>query len=295
MTSIYDTDVLVVGAGPTGLTLAASLIARGIATTVVDRQAAGANTSRAAVVNARTPRGARDLDVARRLVKEGMQAPLFTIRDRARRLVPIDFSALPTAYPYSLMVPQSTTERLLLERLIELGGTVLRPKTLDRDRTGRRRCHRDRSTTATSSGRDTRSAPTACTASCASRRASASTAAHTRESFVLADVHLTGEAPARRGHPVLGDGGTHRGRAPARRHLPHRRSSRRRTRKPLCAFRSADSRHPRAGQGPDRRHRCHLGFALPHPSPGRRHVPRRAGCCLQAMPRTCTVPPAARA
>ena len=59
MNSMYDTDVLVVGAGPTGLTLAASLVARGIATTVVDRQPAGANTSRAAVVNARTPRGAR--------------------------------------------------------------------------------------------------------------------------------------------------------------------------------------------------------------------------------------------
>ncbi|MGZ5397099.1 MAG: FAD-dependent monooxygenase, partial [Mycobacterium sp.] len=43
----------------------------------------------------------------------------------------IDFSGLPTDYPYSLMVPQSTTERLLLERLEELGGAVLRPKTVN--------------------------------------------------------------------------------------------------------------------------------------------------------------------
>ena len=55
---------------------------------------------------------------------------MFTIRDRGRTLIPIDFSALPTDYPYSLMVPQSTTERLLLDRLIELGGSVFRPKTL---------------------------------------------------------------------------------------------------------------------------------------------------------------------
>ena len=47
---MYDTDVLVVGAGPSGLTLAASLVSRGIATIVVDAQAAGSNTSRAAVV-----------------------------------------------------------------------------------------------------------------------------------------------------------------------------------------------------------------------------------------------------
>jgi len=125
-----DTDVLIVGAGPSGLTLAASLVSRGIATSVVDRQVAGANTSRAAVVNARTLEVLEGLDVARPLVKEGMQAPRFTIRDGMRMLIPIDFSVLPTAYPYSLMVPQSTTERLLHDRLVELGGSVIRPKTV---------------------------------------------------------------------------------------------------------------------------------------------------------------------
>jgi 2-polyprenyl-6-methoxyphenol hydroxylase-like FAD-dependent oxidoreductase len=127
---MYDTDVLIVGAGPSGLTLAASLVKKGVTTTVVDRQPAGANTSRAAVVNARTLEVLDDLDVARRLVKEGIQAPRFSIRDRARTLIPIDFSELPTDYPYSLMVPQSTTEKLLLDRLVELGGSVIRPKTL---------------------------------------------------------------------------------------------------------------------------------------------------------------------
>jgi 2-polyprenyl-6-methoxyphenol hydroxylase-like FAD-dependent oxidoreductase len=127
---MYDTDVLVVGAGPSGLTLAASLIKKGVATTVVDRQPAGANTSRAAVVNSRTLEVLEDLDVARRLVKEGIQAPRFSIRDRARTLIPIDFSGLPTDHPYSLMVPQSTSEKLLLDRLVELGGSVIRPKTL---------------------------------------------------------------------------------------------------------------------------------------------------------------------
>ena len=127
---MYDTDVLIIGAGPSGLTLAASLVKKGVATTVVDRQPAGANTSRAAVVNSRTLEVLEDLDVARRLVKEGIQAPRFSIRDRERTLIPIDFGGLPTDYPYSLMVPQSTTEKLLLDRLVELGGSVIRPKTL---------------------------------------------------------------------------------------------------------------------------------------------------------------------
>jgi 2-polyprenyl-6-methoxyphenol hydroxylase-like FAD-dependent oxidoreductase len=130
MNSTYDTEVLVVGAGPSGLTLAASLVQRGVATIVVDRQTAGANTSRAAVVNARSLEVLEGLDVSRRLVKEGIEAPRFSIRDGARTLIPIDFGSLPTEYAYSLMVPQSTTERVLLDRLVELGGSVVRPKVL---------------------------------------------------------------------------------------------------------------------------------------------------------------------
>jgi hypothetical protein len=40
------------------------------------------------------------LDMSRRLVKEGMPAPRFTIRDGRRILIPVDFLVLPTDYPY---------------------------------------------------------------------------------------------------------------------------------------------------------------------------------------------------
>ena len=189
-----NTDVLIVGAGPSGLTLAASLVSRGIATTVVDRQAAGANTSRAAVVNARSLEVLEELDVARRLVKEGVQAPRFTIRDRARTLIPIDFSTLPTEYPYSLMVPQSTTERLLLDRLVELGGTVIRPKTLvcvEQDAEG---------VTATFDDGDVIRARYVVGADGIHSKVREEAGigfegGQYEESFVLADVRLTGEAP----------------------------------------------------------------------------------------------------
>jgi 2-polyprenyl-6-methoxyphenol hydroxylase-like FAD-dependent oxidoreductase len=192
---MYDTDVLVVGAGPSGLTLAASLVKMGVSTTVVDRQAAGANTSRAAVVNARTLEVLDELDVSRRLVKEGVQAPRFTIRDGRRTLIPVDFSVLPTDYPYSLMVPQATTERLLLDRLTELGGSVIRRKVLasvSQDARG---------VTATFEDGDVIRARYVVGAdgihSTVREQAGIGFEGGVyQESFTLADVHLRGEVPA---------------------------------------------------------------------------------------------------
>lgn len=128
--STITTDVLVAGAGPTGLAVAATLAAAGIDVTVIDNQASGDNTSRAAVVHARTLEVLADLGVSERLVAEGIEAPRFTIRDRDKILVPIRFDGLPTDFPYALMVSQAVTERVLLERLTELGGHVRRPLTL---------------------------------------------------------------------------------------------------------------------------------------------------------------------
>jgi len=128
--SLADTDVLIVGAGPTGLTLATALIAQGVRATVIDRQVEGANTSRAAVVHARTLEVLEPLGVAPALVARGIQARTFSIRDRDRLLVPIAFAGLPTAYPYTLMISQAVTESVLLERFVGMGGRVQRPRTL---------------------------------------------------------------------------------------------------------------------------------------------------------------------
>jgi 2-polyprenyl-6-methoxyphenol hydroxylase-like FAD-dependent oxidoreductase len=49
-----DTEILIAGAGPTGLALAAELMRHGADPLIIDRQPAGTNTSRACVVHART-------------------------------------------------------------------------------------------------------------------------------------------------------------------------------------------------------------------------------------------------
>ena len=122
--------VLIVGAGPTGLTLGAALAKRGVGVTVVDAQPAGENTSRACAVASRTLEVLERIDVSQQLAGQGIHNHRFSMRDRDRVLIPIDFSTLPTSYPYTLTISQADTERVLLDRLTQLGGEVLRPRTL---------------------------------------------------------------------------------------------------------------------------------------------------------------------
>jgi 2-polyprenyl-6-methoxyphenol hydroxylase-like FAD-dependent oxidoreductase len=110
-----DTDVLIVGAGPTGLAIAAELSRQKIDPLIIDRQTAGTNTSRACVVHART------LEVLEPLGR------IFRVRERDRVLITIDFSEIPSAYPFTLMCPQNRVEGCLLGHLEELGGGVIRP------------------------------------------------------------------------------------------------------------------------------------------------------------------------
>ncbi|MFG2880294.1 FAD-dependent oxidoreductase [Streptomyces sp. NPDC048337] len=125
------THVAIVGAGPTGLTLAVTLAQAGVDFVLLDRQAEGANTSRAAVVHARTLEVFDELDpsggLTAELVGRGIPVSRFQIRDGARPLAAVPFDGLRTAHPYALMVPQYETEAVLLDRLRKLGHDVHRP------------------------------------------------------------------------------------------------------------------------------------------------------------------------
>ncbi|MGX1101471.1 FAD-dependent monooxygenase [Amorphus sp. MBR-141] len=120
-------DVLVIGAGPTGLTLAGELRRLGVNALAIEKHAEGANTSRAAVVHARTLEVLEPLGVTPALLAQGLKVPVFKVREGAKTLATVNFDKLPSAYPFALMIPQDWTESILLARLKELGGDVLRP------------------------------------------------------------------------------------------------------------------------------------------------------------------------
>ncbi len=121
------TDVLIVGAGPTGLALACVLAKARVPFVLLDQLEEGLNTSRAVVVHAHTLEILDELEITDRLLAKGHVVPVFTIRDRDRVLFTVHFKGLPTPYPFTLMVPQNVTEAILLARLRKLGGEVYRP------------------------------------------------------------------------------------------------------------------------------------------------------------------------
>jgi len=123
-----EVEVLVVGAGPTGLALACELRRRGVACVVVDERDGPppVRESRALAVHAATLEAFHRMGVADRMRAEGRAAHGIAVYRGASRLVDFRLALAPdeTRFPYVLILPQSRTERILLERLEELGGGV---------------------------------------------------------------------------------------------------------------------------------------------------------------------------
>jgi 2-polyprenyl-6-methoxyphenol hydroxylase-like FAD-dependent oxidoreductase len=122
--SRFDTDVLIVGAGPTGLALAIALNRAGIRPIIVERLAAHQNTSRAAVIHAHTLEELDALGVSQRLVQDGLRLAHFSVRDRDQTLARLSFDWLPSRFACLLMLPQDRTEAILADALEHARGAV---------------------------------------------------------------------------------------------------------------------------------------------------------------------------
>jgi 2-polyprenyl-6-methoxyphenol hydroxylase-like FAD-dependent oxidoreductase len=122
-------DVLIVGAGPTGLVLALWLTRLGIPLRIIDKTAEPGTTSRALAVQARTLELYRQLNLTDAVLALGHKVPAINLWVRGEQKAHLAFEAVGaglTPYPFLHIFPQDQHERLLLQRLQELGVSVER-------------------------------------------------------------------------------------------------------------------------------------------------------------------------
>ena len=115
-------DVIVVGAGPTGLLLAGDLAAAGVTTTILERRSdAESNLTRAFGVHARTLEELDARGLGDELAAQGAHLDDLRLFEN----VQINLKDLPSRYPYLLITPQYNTERLLKRRAHEHGVQIV--------------------------------------------------------------------------------------------------------------------------------------------------------------------------
>jgi len=124
-----QTDVLVIGAGPTGLVLALWLTRLGVKVRIIDKTADPGTTSRALAVQARTLELYRQLDLTEAVIARGHRVPAVNLWVKGEAAARLPFESVGsglTPYPFLHIFPQDQHERLLIERLLDLGIAVER-------------------------------------------------------------------------------------------------------------------------------------------------------------------------
>ncbi|HDR8950663.1 TPA: FAD-dependent monooxygenase [Burkholderia vietnamiensis] len=122
-------SILIVGAGPVGMTLAALLAQYGIRPRIVEKRETPSDGSKALAVNAASLKVLDRIGVAQRIVERGERIHDIHVYRDGTPLIHIDCArARGTPYPFSIALPQPDTERILWTHLRERGIEVERPR-----------------------------------------------------------------------------------------------------------------------------------------------------------------------
>lgn len=116
-----DLPVLVVGAGPTGLILAAELIRHGTTCRIIDKATGPTPLSKATTMQARTLEMLDDMGAVEQMLGAGTKSHGVNIYHGTDRLLHVSYDELESPYPFLLNVPQSTVEQLLGDFVTSVG------------------------------------------------------------------------------------------------------------------------------------------------------------------------------
>jgi len=119
-------QVLVVGAGPVGLTMAAELARYGVAVRIIEKSPTRTDKSKALVLWSRTLELLERAGCSESFVAAGHKVVGANIVAGTKLIAHADISVVESPYPYALMLPQSETERLLEQHLNGLGVRIER-------------------------------------------------------------------------------------------------------------------------------------------------------------------------
>lgn len=133
MNQAKSIDVLVVGAGPTGLSAAAELRRRGLSCRLVEKAEAPAPWSKAQIIHARTLEIFEQLGIVEAVLSRGKAVHGFNMYSTPgmKRVLHFPIQGIDSALGHFLSLPQRDTEALLAQRLEELGGAVERGVELE--------------------------------------------------------------------------------------------------------------------------------------------------------------------
>lgn len=127
---VISCDVLVVGAGPTGLTLAIELRRRGVEVLLIDALEAPQHWDRATVVHPRSLEVFEALGIVDEFLAAGAPQRAARLHSAGEVLVEVDFSRSGAAYPYNVGLSEEATEGFLAAKLEALGGKIERSTRL---------------------------------------------------------------------------------------------------------------------------------------------------------------------
>ncbi len=120
------TDALVVGAGPTGLTLGCELLRRGLKVRLIEKLAEPTDQSRALALQSRTLEVLERMGILDRFLKQGKIIRRGNFHHNGKLFGILDFSQVKAPYPFILSIAQSETEQILARHFEDVGGKVER-------------------------------------------------------------------------------------------------------------------------------------------------------------------------
>jgi 2-polyprenyl-6-methoxyphenol hydroxylase-like FAD-dependent oxidoreductase len=128
---VESLDVLIVGAGPSGLTFAIECLRYGLKVRIIEKNGSLSPYSKACALQARTLETFQRMGIHKDFLAEGKKIRASNFYCNKKKLAHVPFDQIPSPFPFVLSICQNTTEEILIHHLKKLGCTVERSTTLE--------------------------------------------------------------------------------------------------------------------------------------------------------------------